>query len=193
VLNVPNVITVARMLLIPVIAYLLVEKNYGWALAAFMAAAFSDFADGVIARHYRLVSEFGARLDPIADKLTMFTATVLLAWQGWLPLWLAAAIVLRDVVIAGGAIAYRIVVGHVDMQPTWLSKINTALEFAALAGLLAHAAALIDGSAWLQPLFVLVCLTVTLSGAQYVWVWGRKAAAARRAQRGGGGALGGGG
>ncbi len=85
------------------------------ALAVFMAAAFSDFADGVIARHYRLVSEFGARLDPIADKFTMLTATVLLAWQGWLPLWLAAAIVLRDVVIAGGAIAYRLVVGHVEM------------------------------------------------------------------------------
>ena len=76
----------------------------------------------------------------------MLTATVLLAWQGWLPLWLAAAIVLRDVVIASGAIAYRLVVGHVEMEPTWLSKINTALEFTALAGLLGHAAALIDGS-----------------------------------------------
>ena len=83
-----------------------------------------------------------------------------------------------DVVIAGGAIAYRLVVGYVEMEPTWLSKINTALEFTALAGLLAHAAALIDGSDWLQPLFVLVCLTVTLSGTQYVWIWSRKAAAA---------------
>ena len=190
--NLPNVITVVRVLLVPVFAYLLFRENFGWALAVFMAAAFSDFADGVIARHYRLVSEFGARLDPIADKFTMLTATVLLAWQGWLPLWLAATIVLRDVVIAGGAIAYRLVVGHVEMEPTWLSKINTALEFTALAGLLAHAAALIDGSDWLQPLFVLVCLTVTLSGTQYVWIWSRKAAAARRAQRGGG-AFGGGG
>jgi cardiolipin synthase len=145
-----------------------------------MAAAFSDFADGVIARHYRLVSEFGARLDPIADKLTMFIATVLLAWQGLLPLWLAAAIVLRDIVIAGGAIAYRLLVGHVAMEPTWLSKINTALEFAALAGVLAHAATLIDGSAWLPALFAVVFVTVTASGAQYVWVWGRKAAAAGR-------------
>jgi cardiolipin synthase len=178
--NVPNLITIGRTLLIPVIAYLLVQRNYPWALAAFMAAAFSDFADGVIARHYRLVSEFGARLDPIADKLTMFIATVLLAWQGLLPLWLAAAIVARDVVIAGGAIAYRFLVGHVEMEPTWLSKTNTALEFAALAGVLAHAATLIDGSAWLAPLFAVVFVTVTLSGAQYVWVWGRKAAAARR-------------
>jgi cardiolipin synthase len=178
--NVPNLITIGRTLLIPVIAYLLVQRNYPWALAAFMAAAFSDFADGVIARHYRLVSEFGARLDPIADKLTMFIATVLLAWQGLLPLWLAAAIVLRDIVIAGGAIAYRLLVGHVAMEPTWLSKINTALEFAALAGVLAHAATLIDGSAWLPALFAVVFVTVTASGAQYVWVWGRKAAAAGR-------------
>jgi cardiolipin synthase len=178
--NVPNVITVIRVLLIPVIAYLLVERRYGPALAVFMAAAFSDFADGAIARHYRLVSEFGARLDPIADKLTMFVATVLLAWQGWLPLWLAGAIVARDVVIAGGAIAYRLVVGHVQMEPTWLSKLNTALEFAALAGVLAHAAELIDASRWLPALLAVVFVTVIASGGQYVWVWGRKAAAARR-------------
>lgn len=179
-LNVPNLITVIRVLLIPVIAVLLVRRQYAPALAVFMAAAISDFADGAIARHYRIVSEFGARLDPIADKLTMFTATVLLAWQGWLPLWLAAAIVVRDVVIASGAIAYRLVVGQVEMAPTWLSKINTALEFAALAGALAHAATLIDGSAWLPALFAAVFVTVTVSGAQYVWVWSRKAAAARR-------------
>ena len=66
--NLPNVITVVRVLLVPVFAYLLFRENFGWALAVFMAAAFSDFADGAIARHYRLVSEFGARLDPIADN-----------------------------------------------------------------------------------------------------------------------------
>lgn len=178
--NIPNVITVIRVLLIPVIAYLLVEGRYAPALAVFMAAAFSDFADGAIARHYRMVSEFGARLDPIADKLTMLTATVLLAWQSWLPLWLAAAMVLRDVVIAGGAIAYRLVVGHLEMQPTWLSKINTALEFAVLAGVLAQAADLVDARGWLPWLFVVVFVTVVLSGAQYVWAWSRKAIAARR-------------
>jgi cardiolipin synthase len=181
VLNVPNVITLIRVLLIPVIAVLLVRRQYAPALAVFTAAAISDFADGAIARHYRIVSEFGARLDPIADKLTMFTATVLLAWQSWLPLWLAAAIVLRDVVIAGGAVAYRLVVGHIEMAPTWLSKVNTALEFAALAAVLAQAAGLLDGRAWLPAFFAFVFATVILSGAQYVWAWSRKAAAARRA------------
>ena len=177
--NIPNVITAIRVLLVPVIAYLLLDERYGPALVVFMAAAFSDFADGAIARHYRIVSDFGARLDPIADKLTMLTATILLAWQSWLPLWLAAAIVLRDIVIAGGAIAYRVVVGHVEMQPTWLSKINTALEFAVLAGVLAQAADLVDGREWLPTLFVVVFATVVVSGAHYVWAWGRKAAAAR--------------
>jgi cardiolipin synthase len=179
--SVPNAITVGRVLLIPVIAWLLAQERYPAAFVVFLAAAFSDLADGAIARHYRIVSEFGARLDPIADKLTMLVATLLLAWQGWLPLWLAGAIVLRDLVIAGGAIAYRLLVGHIEMEPTPLSKLNTALEFVALAGVLAHAAALIDGSSWLAPLFAIVCATVVASGAQYVWVWSRKAAAAHRA------------
>jgi cardiolipin synthase len=187
---VPNLITIVRLGLVPVIAWLLVERRYVLALGVFLIAAFSDLADGAIARHYRIVSELGARLDPIADKLTMLAATVLLALQGWIPVWLAIVIVLRDVVIAGGAIAYRFAVGHVEMAPTPLSKINTALEFAVLAGALAHAAELLDAAAWLPPLFAIVFATVVLSGAQYVWVWGAKAAAQRGA---GGGASGGGG
>jgi len=66
------------------------------------------------------------------------------------------------------------------MEPTWLSKINTALEFAVLAGVLAQAADFVDGREWLPTLFVVVFATVVLSGAQYVWAWSRKAIAARR-------------
>lgn len=187
---VPNLITIGRLLLVPVIAWLLVERRYLPALAVFLVAAFSDLADGAIARRYRIVSALGARLDPIADKLTMLAATVLLALHGWIPAWLAVAIVLRDVIIAGGAIAYRLSVGPVEMAPTPLSKLNTALEFAVLAGALAHAAGLVDAADWLAPLFAIVFATVVLSGAQYVWVWGAKAARQRGA---GGGASGGGG
>jgi cardiolipin synthase len=181
--SLPNFITIVRVLLIPVIVWLLMRRTYGPALAVFLAAAASDLADGAIARHYRIVSEFGARLDPVADKLTMLAATVPLAWQGWLPLWLAGAIVLRDVTIAAGAVAYRLMIGRVEMRPTALSKVNTALEFAVLAAVLAHVARFVDASAWLSPLFAIVFATVVLSGAQYVWVWGRKAVAARRAVR----------
>jgi cardiolipin synthase len=74
-------------------------------------------------------------------------------------------------------------IGRVEMRPTALSKVNTALEFAVLAAVLAHVARFVDASAWLSPLFAIVFATVVLSGAQYVWVWGRKAVAARRAVR----------
>ena len=177
-LTVPNALTLVRLALVPVMAYLLVTGAYGLALAVFMVAALTDFVDGFIARAFAQTSVLGATLDPIADKLNMFAATVLLAWQGLVPLWLAIAIVARDVVIVGGAAAYRMTRGHVEMAPTLLSKINTFLEFAVLLLVMARAASWFDPGAWLPAVFVLVFATVVASGLQYVWVWGRKAARA---------------
>lgn len=183
-INVPNVITLARLALVPVIAYLLWRGAYGPALIVFSSAALSDLLDGMIARRFDQRSALGAALDPVADKLSMFVATVVLAWQALLPLWLAAAIVLRDVVIVAGALAYRAAIGRVEIAPTMLSKVNTFIEFGVLLSVMASAAAWIDAAAWLEPLFVLVFATVVASGLQYVWVWGRKAARdARRLAR----------
>jgi cardiolipin synthase len=92
-------------------------------------------------------------------------------------------VVLRDVVIVGGAIAYRVVVGPVEMAPTWLSKLNTGIEFTLLATLLATGAGLLDGEPWLPVLLWLAFATVLASGVQYVWIWGSKAAAARGGRR----------
>ena len=175
--NIPNFITIVRLALVPLLAWLLVDGRYTGAVIVFSAAALSDGLDGYIARRYALTSTVGATLDPIADKLAMFTATVLLAWQNELPLWLAVAIVLRDVVIVAGAIAYRVLIGALEMTPTQLSKINTTLEFAVLLFTMAAAAGWMRAGMWLDVSFVVVGVTVVLSGAQYVWVWGRKAAA----------------
>src|SRR5262249_13750346 len=98
-LNVPNALTILRLGLIPVTAYFLFIEAYAAALATFLTAALTDFADGYIARHWKITSKVGAALDPIADKLNMLVATLLLAWQSLLPVWLAVAIVLRDVLI----------------------------------------------------------------------------------------------
>ena len=179
-LNVPNAITVARLVLVPVMGYFLAAGAYGVALIVFMVAAFTDLIDGYIARAFRLVSTLGATLDPIADKLNMFVATVVLAWQGLIPIWLAAAIVARDVVIVGGVLAYRLAVGRVEMAPTMLSKVNTFIEFTVLLLAMASAAEWLDIGAWLPAVFLLVFATVLASGAQYVWVWGRKAVFASR-------------
>ena len=178
-MTVPNVITLVRLALVPVLGYFLLAAEYGLALTVFLAAALSDLLDGFIARRFGLTSTLGATLDPIADKLAMFVATVLLAWQGLMPLWLAVAMVLRDVVIVGGVLAYRALIGEIEMKPTYLSKVNTSLEFAVLLVVMASAAGWIDARG-LPATFVVVFATVVASGIQYVWIGSRKAVAAGR-------------
>ena len=175
VLNVPNTITLVRLGLVPVTAYLLWQQMHGLALITFLTAALSDLLDGLIARGFKQVSTLGATLDPVADKLNMFVVTVMLAAQGLLPIWLASAIVLRDVVILAGAVAYRAALGHIEITPTVLSKLNTVLEFGVLLLVLADASGWIDAGGLSAPVFLLVFVTVVASGVQYVWVWGRKA------------------
>ena len=181
--NVPNILTGLRLALVPVMGYLVATSSYGVALVIFLIAALTDLADGYIARRFRVTSKLGAMLDPIADKLNMLVATVLLARAALLPLWLAIAIVLRDVIIVTGALAYRAARGDLKIAPTWLSKINTALEFGVLLVVMAAAAGWMVTGSWLDVAFLVVFVTVVGSGTQYVWLWGRKALAERRPRR----------
>ncbi len=178
--HLPNAITALRFLLIPVLVVLLLQRRYEAAFAVFVVSALSDLADGVLARMWNARTRLGAIADPAADKLTMLATTLALASEHLLPMWLAVAIVARDVVIVGGAIAYHFIVGRVEVTPSWLSKGNTALEFATLAAVLADAAGVIEVPA-LPQLFVLLLVTIIASGVHYVWVWGRRALSARRA------------
>jgi len=173
--NLPNLITLIRLALVPAVAYALLVRAYGVALPLFLAAAVSDTADGYIARRFHVTSRLGATLDPIADKLNMLVATLALAWQGLVPVWLAAAIVSRDVIIVVGALAYRAAIGNLEIAPTWLSKINTVIEFTLLLIVMAGAADWIDVEGWIVAAFALTAATVVASGLQYVWLWGRKA------------------
>ena len=173
--SIPNLITLIRFALVPMMGYFLLGGEYGLALIVFLIAAVTDLVDGFIARHFNLASARGATLDPVADKLNTFVATLLLYWNGLVPIWLAIAIVLRDVVIVAGVLAYRLTLGRVEITPTSLSKANTFMEFAVLLAVMASAARWIESDRWLPAAFVLVFATVIASGAQYVWVWGRRA------------------
>jgi cardiolipin synthase len=179
--HLPNAITALRFLLIPVLVVLVLQRRYEAACAVFVVSALSDLADGLLARRWNVRTRLGAIADPAADKLTMLATTLALASQHLLPVWLAVAIVARDLLIVGGAIAYQVIVGRVEMAPSWLSKFNTVLEFVTLAAVLADAAGVIEVSALLPPLFVLLLATIIASGTHYVWVWGRRALDARRA------------
>jgi cardiolipin synthase len=179
-LNIANALTLLRLGLIPIMGYYLADEAYAIAMPIFLVAALSDFADGYIARRFKLVSRLGAALDPVADKLNMLVATVLLAWQTLVPIWLAVAIVARDIIIVLGALVYRLARGHLDIAPTRLSKVNTFLEFAVLLLVMSTAAGWIESGIWMPTLFLIVFATVVASGAQYVWLWERKAIIERR-------------
>jgi len=180
-MNVPNALTLLRFLLVPVIAVAILRGAYGLAFMLFVVSAVSDFADGWIARRWNQRTRFGAVADPLADKLTMLTVTVSLWMLGALPWWLALAVVLRDAVIVGGALAYHWTLGSVEMAPSRMSKINTGFEFMLLLGVLAILAGLLPDGPWKSLLFAATLVTIVLSGGSYVVVWSRKAAAARRA------------
>jgi cardiolipin synthase len=173
--HLPNAITVLRAALIPLQAWLLVQGDYAAAFLLFVASGLSDLADGWIARRFDLRTRFGAVADPLADKLTMLTVAVLLAMQGWLPWWFTLLVVGRDLVIVAGATVYHFAIGEVEMAPSWISKLNTALEFIFLAGVLALAAGHLGDGPWRPALLYVTAATIVASGASYVVVWSRKA------------------
>jgi cardiolipin synthase len=179
----PNAITVLRAALIPLQAWLLLERDYGTAFLLFVVSGLSDLADGWIARRFDYRTRFGAIADPLADKLTMLTVALLLAMQGWLPWWFAALVVGRDLLIVSGAAAYHFLIGQVDVAPSWISKLNTALEFAFLACVLALAAGHLADGPWHPALLYATAATIVASGGSYVVVWSRKAMRVRRALR----------
>ena len=182
-LNAPNAITLLRIALIPPIALQLLQRDYGTALVLFIVSALSDLADGLVARRWNLRTHFGAIADPVADKLTMLTVTIMLAFDHSLPWWFALAVVTRDLLIVCGASAYHFLIGKVEMAPSRLSKLNTALEFLLLASILAVGAGHLEGGAWLKILILTTLVTIVLSGAHYVVVWGRRATRERSARK----------
>lgn len=99
VLTIPNILSLFRLLLIPVFLVLLVLEHYGWALVLIALSSITDFVDGYIARHFNQISRLGQLLDPAADRLFILATLVGLGWAGVLPWWFIGAIVARDVLL----------------------------------------------------------------------------------------------
>lgn len=174
-MNIPNTITVIRMLLVPLLVYLLLHGAFGAAMWVFLAAGVSDALDGFIARRFGRFTRLGAVLDPLADKLLVVSSVLVLARLGSLPWWLALTIVARDLLIVGGAVAYCLRAGRLEMEPSVPGKMNTLVLVSLIYLVLGQEAGLVRVSGWLPVLFVLAFLTTVISGGHYVVVWGKKA------------------
>ncbi len=175
-MNIPNAITLARVLLVPVFILFLIRGNYPAALWTFLAAGVSDALDGFIAKRFGLCTRLGAVLDPLADKLLLISSVVVLARAGSLPVWLALTIVGRDVVIVGGACAYYFRTGRLDMAPTVPSKLNTFVQICLVFFLIIQMAGYAQVSGWRSVIFACAFAAAVVSGGHYIVVWGRKAA-----------------
>jgi len=124
----PNALTLLRILLTPLIALQLVADRFALALALVLLAGLSDLLDGWLARRYGWQTRLGGLLDPIADKLLVNTCFAGLWWTGALPGWLVALVFARDVVIVAGACAFHWLIRPLQAAPTSLGKLNTVVQ-----------------------------------------------------------------
>ncbi len=134
--QIPNIITVARIALVAPIGMLLWHGAVREALLLMAIASASDALDGWLARHFGWKSRFGAAMDPVADKLLVGAVFVIFTIKGNIPIWVALIVIGRDVVIMGGAAAYRLLFEAIEFAPTYLSKANTAMQIVVLLLLL---------------------------------------------------------
>ena len=171
----PNAISILRIALIPPILYLVASDAYFPALLLFLLAAVSDGIDGWLAKRFGWFTRLGALLDPVADKLLIAGMFITLTAAGFLPVWLAVLVILRDVVIVGGATAYNFLVRPVEGEPTRISKLNTALELLLVLFVLSRAALGWPPAISITVLGAGVLVTVVVSGIDYVWSWSRRA------------------
>ncbi len=182
--NVPNLLTVARIALAPVFLWLYVQGETDQALVVFAVAAATDVVDGLAARILDQRTRLGAVLDAGADKLLTACALVALAWRGQIPWWLPALVVGRDAVLVAGALLLRAIGRPVSISPTRVGKYATALLagtvvlalFAELGGV-----APIRAVPWVAALGMLAGLCVVVSAVQYAVAFVRLARVPRAA------------
>ena len=173
--HLPNLICLVRLALIWPVAAALYGGRYDLALALFVLAAASDGLDGYLAKRFNWISELGKILDPAADKLLLVTVFVESTWLGLVPWWVTAAAVGRDVLIALGALIYRVWFGPLRGRPTIISKINTAAQLLYLMAVMLGAAVAFPPYGVRRALALTVFATTVLSGVNYVQAFTRKA------------------
>jgi cardiolipin synthase (CMP-forming) len=176
--HLPNIICVLRIVLVWPVAAALAHREYLLALALIIVAGLSDVVDGYLAKRFNWTSELGKFLDPLADKLLLVTVFVEAAWLGLAPWWLTSAVVARDVLIALGAMVFRLWFGPLRGRPTVSSKINTAMQLLYMMAMLFYAAMSFPPHEILDALAVLVFITTVFSGLNYMAIFTRRAWAA---------------
>lgn len=169
--QIPNLLTLARIAAVPVLILFLYEGRYGAALAVFMLAGITDGLDGWIAKRFKCVTRLGSILDPLADKILIVSTYVMLVLAGDLPFWLILLIGFRDLGIIAGVLVLNTLNGHVQMQPSLLSKVNTFLQISLVILVMVERIGFITLEPVAEILLWFVAVTTVASAIHYVYFW----------------------
>lgn len=178
--HLPNAITGLRLAMAPLLLWLLWARHFEWALGVALVAGASDLVDGFLAKRFGWQSRLGSLLDPIADKLMLGLAMLGLWLVAMLPAWLVGLVLVRDLVIVAGALAWWRVGGPFDGKPTILGKLCTLAQLALVL------LCLVELAGWLLPLqarkeaIIAAALLTFTSGLDYVVRYGVRAWQAKR-------------
>jgi len=170
-MNIPNLLTLLRILLVPLIVIFLIDEAYLKALITFFISGITDALDGFLARLLHQKTVLGAYLDPIADKALLVTCFLTLSIEGIIPGWLTVVVISRDVIILAGTFILFMMSVSFEIKPILISKITTALQI--ITVLLVLILKSLPGSfdySWILFLYWLTALFTIISGLKYISV-----------------------
>lgn len=168
VFNIPNTLTIIRIVIIPVFITMIIYNRYNYALSLFVIAALTDAFDGLFARLTNQKTRLGTFLDPLADKFLLVTSFILFAVYGWIPKWLAITVISRDLIVVIGWFLLYLITHNSIIEPVLLGKTAIALQVITLAYVLIN----INLSSPRPIPDILLFLTAAItaiSGLQYIY------------------------
>lgn len=154
----------------PITVWLILNHYILAAFWLFVVAGISDAVDGFIAKQFNQVTEFGAYLDPVADKALLVSIYITLGVQGYLENWLVILVVFRDAMIVGAVILYQTMVRSLDMDPLFISKVNTLAQIVLAALVLGASGYQVETGLFMEMMIGIVAVTTLLSGLSYLYV-----------------------
>ena len=172
-MSIPNLITLGRILLVPIVVWAITLGEMRIAFALFLAAGISDAVDGFLAKRFHMKSELGAYLDPLADKALIVSIYVSLGIVGMLPIFLVILVVSRDIMIIGAFLLAWLVGRPMPVRPLLVSKANTVAQILLVVLILAEHAFGLDFGFVSQLMMAAVALLTLLSIAFYLAEWVR--------------------
>jgi cardiolipin synthase len=173
----PNLITLGRLLSVPVAVWLILSDQVALAFWLFVAAGVSDALDGFIAKQLDAQSKLGGYLDPLADKALLVSVYITLGHAGHLATWLVIMVVFRDALIVFGVMLSQFLSHPIKIEPLLISKVNTVMQIILAAAVMARAGLGVEAWGLADGMVFLVATTTLWSGALYLVRWGQLATA----------------